>query len=76
MFKFFHVSIAVANIGSLKYYLFYLKLVKFEQNWMIQTTQNLDLFDKKLFTMLTIFDILAVGAILKEISVSKTIKWC
>ena len=32
-------------------------LVKFEQNQIIQTTSNLELFDKKLFTMLTISDI-------------------
>ena len=57
--KIFHVSFAVANIESLKYYLQFLnkyvfrKLVKFEQNQMIPITQNLELFDRKLFSMLT-----------------------
>ena len=49
--KFFHVLNAVVNSISSKYYLiltiFYHKLAKFEQNWMIRTTQNVDLFDKK-----------------------------
>ena len=30
-------------------------MVKFEQNRMIQTAQNVKVFDKKLVTMLTIF---------------------
>ena len=47
-----YVSIAVANSISSKYYLYFLsnnsnhKLAKFEQNRMIRTTQNFDLFDK------------------------------
>ena len=43
--------------------------MKCEQNREMWTTQNLELFDKKLI-MLTIFDI--VGTILKEVSVSET----
>ena len=39
---------------------------------MSQTTQNFELFDKKLFTMLTIFEII-ISAILKEVSVSETV---
>ena len=60
-FKLFHVSLV--NIRNLKYYLWFLnkyiyhKLVKFEQNQMILTTQNFELTDKKSFTKLTIFDI-------------------
>ena len=52
-FKLFHVSIAIANIRSPKYYLLFLnnyiypKLAKFEVNRMIWTTQNLELFDQK-----------------------------
>ena len=52
-FKLFHVSIAVTNgirsnlLFVIRYY-FYHKLAKFEQqNRMIRTTQNLDLFEKK-----------------------------
>ena len=43
---------------------------------MIQTTQNLKLYDKKPFALLTISNKIIVGAILKEVSTSKTIKWC
>ena len=45
--------VAVANIESLKYYLLFLdkyfhhKLVEFEQNRMIWTTQNLERWKKK-----------------------------
>ena len=35
----------------------FFKLVKFEQNQEILTTHNYELFDKKSFTTLTIFDI-------------------
>ena len=55
----FHVTIADADIGSLKslHTLFdkYLDhmLVKFEQNRMVRTMQNFELFDEK---WLTIFD--------------------
>ena len=46
--------------------------MKFEQNWTTRSTQNLELLDKKSFTMLTFFDIgLIVGAILKEVSMVK-----
>ena len=53
-FKLFQVSIAVTNRISSKYVfvipylLFYYKLAKVEQNRKIRTTQNFDLFDKKL----------------------------
>ena len=52
-FKLFHVSIAITNSISSKYYLKFLtnycnhKLTKFRQNWMIRTTQDLNLRDKK-----------------------------
>ena len=66
VFKLFHVSIAFANTRSPKYYLLFLnsyvyyKLAKFEQNQIIQTTQNLELFDKKPFITVAISDILLV----------------
>ena len=47
------------------------KLVKFQQNRMVQTIQNFVLFDKK---YLTIFD--SVDAILEDVSVTKTIVRC
>ena len=53
------LHIADADIGSLKslHTLFdkYLDhmLVKFEQNRMVQSIQNFELFDQKLFTILT-----------------------
>ena len=47
-FKLFFVSTAIA---------IYHKLAKFEQHQMILTTQNLELFDKNMFIMLTISDI-------------------
>ena len=40
---------------------------------MIRTTQNCEIFDNKLFAMLTILDIIT-GTILKEVSVSETVK--
>ena len=52
--KVFYVTIADADIGSLKYlhtlsdkYL-YRMLVKFEPNRMVQTSQNFELFDEKM----------------------------
>ena len=42
-------------------------LVKFEQNLMIQTTQNSKLFDKKIRLFKTIF--VKLDAILEEVSV-------
>ena len=47
-------------------------LAKFEQNQMVQTIQNFELFDKK---WLTIFD-KSVDAILEDISETETIVWC
>ena len=46
-------------------------LVKFEQNRMSRTIQNIEFFDKK---WLTIFD--SVDAILADVSVTKTIVYC
>ena len=69
-FKLFHVTIAVANIGSLKYYLFlYHELVKFEQNGMEE------IFAKKVVNHINHFWQI-VGSTLKEVFVSKTFKWC
>ena len=52
--KFFRTTVANADIGSLKSLHTFLKkkclyhmLVKFEQNRMVQTTRNFELFDKK-----------------------------
>ena len=56
---------------------FHHKLVRFEQIQMIHMAQNLELFDKKLSNMLSIFEIklaLFCGIILKEAYVSETIK--
>ena len=52
----FYATIADDDIGSLKslHTLFGDVLVKFEQNRMVRTVQNIDLFNKK---WLTIFDI-------------------
>ena len=58
--KLFRVSIAIDNCRSQKYHLQFLnnyvyhKLAKFDQNRMIQTTQNFELFYKKPFHMLNI----------------------
>ena len=46
-------------------------LVKFEQNRMVRTIQNIELFDKK---WLTIFW-QSVDAILEDFSVTETIAW-
>ena len=53
--KLFYVTVANADIGSLKSLhtsftkCLYHMLVKFEQNRMVQTTRNFELFDKKYF---------------------------
>ena len=60
--KLFPATVASADIGSLKFLHTFLKkclyhmLVKFEQNRMVQTTQNFELFDKKPRFFKTIFD--------------------
>ena len=46
--------------------------VKFEQNRMVQTTRNFELFDKKNVFFITIFD-KKVDAILKVVSVAEII---
>ena len=71
----FYVTIADADIGSQKslYTLFDECLdhilVKFEQNHMVQTTQNFQLFDKKWH-----FDKLQYH--LEDVSVTEAIIWC
>ena len=51
--KLFRATVANADIGSLKslhkflYKCLYHMLVKFDQNRMVQTTRNFELFDKK-----------------------------
>ena len=53
LLKLFPATVANADIGSLKYFHTFLKkclyhmLVEFEQNRMVQTTQNFEFFDKK-----------------------------
>ena len=47
-------------------------LVKNEQNRLVRTIQNFELFDKKLWT---IFDP-SVDAILEDVFVTETILWC
>ena len=49
-------------------------LMKFKQNRMIRTKFG-GFWKKKLFTMLTIFD-MSLAPVLEEDSVSETIKWC
>ena len=49
-------------------------LVKFEQNRMVRTIRNFDLFDKKWLTILIFWQI--VDTILKDVFVAKTIVWC
>ena len=51
--KLFHANVANADIGNLKSlhtlfdkYLYHM-LVEFEQSYMVRTTRNLELFDKK-----------------------------
>ena len=72
------IIIADADIGRLKSlnslfdkYLDHM-LVQFEQNRMVRTVQNFELFDKK---WLTIFW-QCVDAILKDVSVTEIIVWC
>ena len=73
----FYVTIADADIGSLKsYHTFFDKyldhiLIKFEQNRKVQTIQKFVLFDKK---WLTIFD--NVLTPFWNISVTETFVWC
>ena len=57
--KFFH-AIANAGIGSLKSLhilkkCFYHMLLKFQQNRMVQTTRNFELFDEELFCFVVFF---------------------
>ena len=47
-------------------------LVKFKQNWMVQTTRNFELLDKKR----VFFFRQSVEAILEDVSVAETIVWC
>ena len=47
-------------------------LMKFEQNHMIETTKNFELFDKKMVNHFW----QSVDAILEDVSVSETIVWC
>ena len=63
--KLFLATVTNADIGSLKFlhtffktclYYMSMMLVKFEQNLMAQTAQNLKLFDKNLFFFLNRFD--------------------
>ena len=46
-------------------------LVEFEQNCMVHTTQNLELFDKKLLFLNYFWQ--CVDAILEDVSVTETI---
>ena len=74
----FYYTIANADIGSLKslHILFdkYLDhmLVKFEQNRMVQTIQNFELFDKEMVNHFR----QSIDAILEDVSVTETIAWC
>ena len=74
----FYVTIADADIGSRKslHTLFdkYLDriLVKFEQNRMVRTIQNFELFRKEIVNHIW----QSVDAILKDVAVTKTIVWC
>ena len=47
-------------------------LVKFEQNRMVWTIQNFELFDKKMVNHFW----QSVDAILEDVSVTETIIWC
>ena len=49
-------------------------LVKFEQNRVVQTTHNFELFDKKPGFLKPFLQ--SVEAILKDVSVAETIVWC
>ena len=48
-------------------------LVKFEQNIMVQTIQNTELFDKK---KMVNFFWQSVDAIFEDVSMTETIVWC
>ena len=75
-FKLIHVSVAVANFGSLKCVLFvinkYFYYELFEQNQMIQLHKNFGLFFTKVVYRDNHF-LHIVGTILKEVSVSERI---
>ena len=77
--KIFRATIANADIGSLKSLHTFFKqclyhmLVKFEQNLMIQTTRNFELFDKKKNGFVITIFWQSVDAILEDISVAEVI---
>ena len=48
-------------------------MVEFEQNRMIRTIQNFELFDKN---WLTIFDKVLTTLFLENVSMTETIVWC
>ena len=79
LLKLFRATVANASIGSLKsLHIFLTKrlyhmLVKFEQNRMVQTTRNFELFDKKKNRFFKKHFLQSVDAILEHISVAKTI---
>ena len=58
------------SIHSLKKCLYYL-LVKLEQNHVVQTTQNFELFDKKFRFLKQLLT--SIDAILEDVSVAETI---
>ena len=72
-FKLGHVSVSVAHIGSIKslcnslidIFIICLCNLNIEQNRMIRTTQDVELFYKESITMLPIFDII-VGTIFER----------
>ena len=70
----FYVTIADADIGSLKSLHTYLQhmLLKHEQNRMVQSIQILELFDKKMVNHFW----QSVDSILEDVSVTETINWC
>ena len=51
-------------------------LVKFEQNRMVQTTRNFEIFDKKLSFFFLNHFCQSFDVILEDVSVAKTIVWC
>ena len=74
----FYIIIAAADIGSLmSLHTFFGKyfdhmLVKFEQNRMVGTIQNFEVFHKKIVNHFW----QCVEAILKDVFVTETIVWC
>ena len=76
-FKLFPATVANADIRSLKsLHTFHRKclyhvLVKFEQNRMVQTTQNFEFFDKKTGFLKPFWQ--GISAILEDVSVAETI---